>query len=89
MTTDDLLNIEITPADQQLAARLGLASIDSDHSRYCQVLAEVQAGGMPTAIAVIAILNNHLVSGMANAIGVAKIRALFEATILDAGQADQ
>ena len=89
MTTIDPLDIEVTPADQQLASRLGLASIDNDPDRYRQVMAEIQAGGMPCALRVIAVLNNHLASGMATSLGLAAARAVFERTILDAGEADQ
>ena len=42
---------------------------------------------MPTALAVIGVLVNHLASGVANSIGVPKARALFEATILNTGEA--
>jgi len=85
--TDDLLNIPVTPADQQLAARLGLASIDGDSDRYVQVMAEIIAGGLPCAIAVLSVTNNHLASGMATHLGVAAARSVFERTILDAPQA--
>ena len=44
---------------------------------------------MPTALAVIGVLNNHLASGMANAIGAEKARALFESAILNAGEASE
>ena len=89
MTIEDPLDLQVSLADQGLASRLTLASIDNDPDRYRQVIAEISAGGMPTALAVIAVLNSHLASGVASSIGMAKARALFEAAILNAGQADQ
>ena len=85
--TDPLLDIEVSPHHQELASRLGLASIDGDRDRYCQALAEIIAGGMPSAVAVIGILNNHLASGMATHLGVEATRTVFQRTILDARQA--
>lgn len=80
------LSTPVSPADQALAARLGLASIDSDSARYRQALTEIVAGGMDTALAVISVVTNHLASGVANAIGVTNARSLLEAAILDANQ---
>ena len=87
MTIEDLLNIPVSPADQQLAARLGLASIDNDSERYCQVMAEIIAAGLPCAVAVLSVTNNHLASGVANTIGATVTRRLLEAAILDAREA--
>ena len=86
MTIDDPLDLELSLADQEIAARLGLASLDNDTDRYRRCMQEIVAGGMPTALAVIGVLNNHLASGMANAIGAEKARALFESAILKRGR---
>src|SRR6476620_465964 len=87
MTINDPLDLQVSLADQQPASRLGLASIDNDSDRYRQALAEIVAGGMPTALAVISVLNQLLASGMATSMGVEASRAVFERTILDAGAA--
>ena len=89
MTINDPLDLVVTPAHQELASRLGLASIDNDEARYLQVIAEIVAGGMPCALGVIAILNNHLASGMATSMGMEAARSVFTRTVLDAGEADQ
>jgi len=75
MTINDPLDLQVSLADQQLASRLGLASIDNDSDRYRQALAEIVAGGMPTALAVISVLNQLLASGMATSMGVEASRA--------------
>ena len=81
--TDDLLDLEVTDAHQQLASRLALASIDGDTDRFRQALAEIHSGGLDCAIAVLVLTNNHLACGVVSAIGVQKARTLFESTILD------
>ena len=81
MSIDDPLDLQVSLADQQLASRLGLACLDTDFDRYRQALAEISAGGMPTALAVIGVLVNHLASGVANSIAVEEARALFEGAI--------
>jgi hypothetical protein len=58
--SDHLLDTEIEPAHQALAARLTLASVDGDADRIHQGLGEVVEVGMPAAPAVIALLNKHL-----------------------------
>jgi hypothetical protein len=82
--SDDLLDTEIEPAHQALAARLTLASVDADAHRIDAGLSEVVEGGMSTAVAVIALLSKHLGVSLLTAHGAEKTRAMLERTILDA-----
>ncbi len=58
--SDPLLDTPIEPAHQALAVRLTLASVDRDADRIGQGLQEVADGGMPAALAVVALLSKHL-----------------------------
>jgi hypothetical protein len=68
-------------------ARLTLAPVDYDAGRIDQGMQEVVAGGMSTALAVIALLAKHLGVSLVAAHGVETTRALLHKTILDAGEA--
>jgi hypothetical protein len=57
--SDPLLDTPIEPAHQALAARLTLASVDRDADRIGQGLQEVADGGMPAALAVVALLSSN------------------------------
>jgi hypothetical protein len=57
--SDDLLDTEIEPAHQALAARLALASVDHDGPRTAAGLSEVIEGGMGVAQAVTALMSKH------------------------------
>ena len=60
MSDDPLLDTQIHPEHQALSARLTLAAVDHDADRTAAGLSEVVAGGMSTALAVIALLTRHL-----------------------------
>ena len=85
MTSDDLLDTEITPAHQQLAARLALACADLDADQLGAGLAEVAAGGC--ALPVVALMARNQAATMVEAHGLDLARAILQKTITDADAA--
>ena len=85
MTNDDLLDAEITPHHEQLAARLCLALVDQDPDRFDAVLREVDAGGCAFQLA--ALLARNTAATLVTAHGPDIARVILEKTITDADEA--
>lgn len=81
------LDVQIQPEHQALAARLGLAAVDGSADRIHSGLSEVAALGIPDALAVLAVQSRNLAAALVASCGVDAARAVFERTILDAGEA--
>ena len=75
--SDDLLDTPVSPADQALAARLTLASIDGDADRTYTGLGESVADPN-RAVAVIGMLTRHLAITMVGRHGAEKTRAMLQ-----------
>ena len=76
--TDDLLETPVSPADQALAARLTLASLDGDPDRVHSGLLEMVGAGPDTAVAVVGLLTRHLAITLVQKHGPEKARALLQ-----------
>lgn len=83
-----MLNIDIEPSDQGVAARLGLAAVDLDAGRVDAALDALAAAGLDRALAVVAVLTRNLAAEMASHYGVEIARAILARTVLDAQAAD-
>ena len=81
-----LLDTPISPADQELAARLMLSSIDGASDRVHSGLMEA-ISDPNRAVAVIGLLTRHLAFTLVARHGPEKARALLQKSILDAGAA--
>ncbi len=84
---DDVLDAEITPHHQQLAARLALACADQDADRLDAVLSEVAAGGLACALPVCAFLSRNTAAVLVAWFGLDAARAILEKTVTDADEA--
>ena len=82
------LDVQIQPAHQALAARLGLAAVDGSADRIDAGLSEVAALGITEALAVLAVQTRNLAAALVASQGRDCARAVFQRTILDAGVAD-
>ena len=80
----DDFRIEVTPRHQELAARLGLATIDLNTDRLHTGLSEIAAAGMHAALAVISVQTRNLALALLLYHSVEDIRTMLERTILDA-----
>ena len=79
------LDIAIEPVHQAIAARLSLGAVAGAAERIDNGLSEVAAGGMSTALAVIAVQSRHLSAALLLLHGgVHGARASLHRTILDA-----
>jgi hypothetical protein len=78
-------DITVTPATEEVAARLALAAAKSDAARCDAILAEIGDTGLDTALAVLAVQTRSLVAMLTLEHGREETRKLFERTILDAG----
>ena len=87
MTSDDLLDAEITPHHQQLAARLALACVDQDPDRLDAGLAEVAAGGLGCAVPVVAVMARNTAAALVTRLGLDAARAFLTKTVTDADEA--
>ena len=88
MTSDNVLDAEITPYHQQLAARLALACVDLDADRLDAALAEVAAGGLGCALPVLALMARNTAAALVSAHDLDITRKILEKTITDADGAD-
>ncbi len=79
------MNIEVTPASQEFAARLGRAGVIRDADGIDSILAEIAAGGVDAVLAVLAVQTGNLVTLLSLQQGPEMARKIFERTILDAG----
>jgi hypothetical protein len=84
MTNDDLLDAEVTPHHQQLAARLALACVDLDADRLDAALTEVAAGGLDCALPVCAFLSRNTAAVLVARFGLDTARTILEKSITDA-----
>lgn len=78
------LDIKIEPEHQEIAARLGLALLDSDPARVDAALSETAARGLDGVLAVLAVQSWNLAAMMAALQGLDDARAVLQRTILDA-----
>ncbi|WP_099024709.1 hypothetical protein [Mycolicibacterium palauense] len=78
------LDIEIEPAHQAVAARLGLALVDGDADRVDAALTEAATAGLEPTLAMLAVQSRNLVAALMLLQGLEDTRAVFQRTILDA-----
>jgi len=78
------IEVPVTPAHQEFAARLGRAGCGSDAAAVDAIIDEIADAGLEAVLAVLAVQTRNLVMLLKLTRGVDDARTLFENTIAEA-----